>query len=76
MFKLVSLIYLLIELIWKLALLPMMFVLLSLIGTITCFLEDLFVDILILDFIKLDLLMILFMSAIFLEDVVRNISLI
>ena len=71
-FELVSLRYLLIDLIWKLVLLPMIFALFLLIRTMTCFLEGPFMVILIFSLTRFDLLMISLISTIFLGDVVGN----
>ena len=75
-FELVSLKHLLINLIWKLALLPMIFALVLLIRTMTCFLEGPFMVILIFGLTEIDLLIILLISTIFLGDAVENMSLI
>jgi len=75
-FKFVSLKCLLIELIWKLALLPIISAFILLIGIMTYFLEDPFVVILILSLTELNLLIILFISVIFLWDTVGNVFLI
>jgi len=75
-FELFSLKHLLIELIWKLVFLLIIAVLLLLIGMITCFLEGIFIVMLIFGLTGLDLLMMLFISIIFLSDTVRNIFLI
>jgi len=75
-FKFVSLKCLLIELIWKLALLPIISAFILLIGIMTYFLEGPFVVILILSLTELNLLIILFISVIFLWDTVGNVFLI
>ena len=74
-FELVSLSNLLMELIWNFALLSIILTLSSLMGIMTCFLKGSFVVILVLGLTVPDLL-IMFISTIFLGDIVGNISLI
>ena len=74
-FELASLSDLLIELMWKFVLLPMILTLSLLLKMITCFLEGSFVVILVLGLTIPDLL-IMFISTIFLGNMVRNMSLI
>ena len=75
-FKLAFLSNLLIELMWKFVLLPMILTLSSLMEIITCFLEGSFVIIFVLGLTVPNLLIMLFISTIFLGNIVGNISLI
>ena len=75
-FKLAFLTDLLMKLMWKFVLLPIILTLSSLMKMITCFLEGSFVVIFVLGLTVPNLLIMLFISTIFLSNIVGNISLI